>query len=491
MAVILAGQDTSDRNASISSLYTILEAQWPADGTGVITTINVRVASQGRFVFGIWKPLGNSVYFCRGCTEELQLDVGVHSLGDLSLPVETGDLLGVSIISGSIDCLSSGGYGAPRASANYTVEGAYAPLAWAAGYTLSLGASGTTTSLGLTEQDIYDELDSVVTNYVNAVQRWQLEHPEHFSYYVVPIAVALKVLMEGVGGGDPSGGATLAQMEALIGTTSAFSVFDKFDAQNTLRTAEYEQVREDIGLVEYEFVNQQGHLAITEGNLDTAITVAKNAILNAIGGLDAPALADIQTAITNAQNAIIGDVDSKAQAVIADVNGNVDLEHTATRGAIALLNNLSEAAVSALVSAAVATLTGEIGEGAQLVLDALGALQLEPTSTGYPGPDGVTFGSPASFTNTSKISTPMDGVLVELNSWAEGKGILAAQGVTNVKYIGWLVFLASDGACDELQWLGPTKRAYTPKQLTSPSAVVICGRDGVNITATPFTINAS
>jgi hypothetical protein len=83
----------------------------------------------------------------------------------------------------------------------------------------------------------------------------------------------------------------------------------------------------------------------------------------------------------------------------------------------------------------------------------------------------------------------MDGVLVDLTSWSPNKGTLAAEGVLNVKYIGWLVFLASDGACDTVQWLGPTKAVYLPKLLTSAAAVVVCGRDGLQATATPFTIN--
>lgn len=491
MTVILVGQDTSSRGSTYTGNVTVIERQYPCDGTGFIHTVNFRLNAQATVSVGVFRQLNTGIWTCvSGQTLGLYTS-GVQSVTDLALACEEGDCLGIYCSANALDYATTGGGGRSYEAGNFCNQGDIFSASFTANHCPSFGGSGTVDVPGSVEEDVADLLSTIRDDYLPATRAWIIANVGSLNFWDYQLALFAYAALNGGTGTGTCEGATLAQVEELIQGTEEDSVAGMFSTQTAAIIGLY-----DALVLEHEATRTA--IGVTEGNLDAAVTAAHvitDGKIDSIDALDQAALdaavSSVNSHTTGVGNNVNSNTDSKIASAISDINGNTDYEVGLARTAIAGLNNLSEAIIQAIADAAIGTITGEIGEAQEAILAALALLQPEVQLPLYPGPDGVTFGTPSSFTNTEKITTTMDGVVVEITAWSPEKGLLAAEGVTNVKYIGWIVFLASDGACDEIQWLGPTKRAYLPKQLTSPASVVICGRDGAEITATPFTIDAS
>lgn len=108
---------------------------------------------------------------------------------------------------------------------------------------------------------------------------------------------------------------------------------------------------------------------------------------------------------------------------------------------------------------------------------------------GYPGPAGVTAGTPVEWDAAAEITATMDGCFVSISSMPAGTGKHTVNGKNSWQHAGWLCFLASDGYADEMQWLNLEDAVYTPKRIEAPAGVLLFPRLNSSGTLTPWTRN--
>lgn len=491
MAVILIGQDSGDRSGNLTGYYTYIDTEHPADGSGVLTDIHFRINTNGITVkLGTFKYMGNGVYQCRDSVTLGARSSGLNTETGLSLQVMAGDYLGIDLPEGYMDYSNSEAGSYAWINARACVPGEFfARAGQNTNQVITLGGSGVTVALGDLDEEIRAELDDVLANYVPTVNDWLNTNYNYLSFFNIIAALFAKTAI-GIGEAG-GGGATLAQMEALMGTTSAAPVVGEIDALQTIINTEYAALLQ-------EHADTQTALGVTEGNLDAAVTAAKVNVLDAISAIDAATSAEVASAvttlqgdITSAQNAVAGVVATEAAAVTSSVNGNVDLEVGLLSAAISALNNLSEAAVQAVVNAAVATLTGEVGEAADAVLAALAALPLSTAGDRrFPGLDSVTLAEPVLVSTPTLVNAAMDGCLITIASMPGGTGRHEVGSYTSWQHGGWVCFVGPDGYADELQWLNLSTAAYCPKRVRSATSALIFPRAGASVQVTPYTLDA-
>jgi hypothetical protein len=200
-------------------------------------------------------------------------------------------------------------------------------------------------------------------------------------------------------------------------------------------------------------------------------------------GLIAAANLDIDGLATNVQNAF----DAQAE-LIANSTGAA----STIAALIGALNNLSEAAVQAIANAAVGTLTGEVGEAAQLVLDAIALL---PTEGGggagapvWPGIAGVTLGTTVALVDGLHLTTAMDGVIIAITTPPSRTGTMNIGDATFDYREGQVAFESDEGDLEMWQYLGFRNALYTPRSLQHAAGArfrVLAGAEG---TVTPWTV---
>lgn len=106
----------------------------------------------------------------------------------------------------------------------------------------------------------------------------------------------------------------------------------------------------------------------------------------------------------------------------------------------------------------------------------------------WPGLANVTLGTPVSLALGVTITTPMDGVLVEITSVPAKQGSFAFDAISSWRNVGALAFGSDNGDYEFPQTLGFTSAVYTPKQLLHAASVAVRTTIGVAGTITPWTV---
>ncbi len=109
MAVITIGDAAVNRDSSLNNeLYTGI-ASTPADGTGVIDTVNIYLSSGGNYEVAIFRKVSPNVFSTVAVASLGTLGSGLQTVTGLSLPVVVGDYIGCKAASGRIERSSTGG----------------------------------------------------------------------------------------------------------------------------------------------------------------------------------------------------------------------------------------------------------------------------------------------------------------------------------------------------------------------------------------------
>lgn len=105
----------------------------------------------------------------------------------------------------------------------------------------------------------------------------------------------------------------------------------------------------------------------------------------------------------------------------------------------------------------------------------------------WPGSAGVVLGTPIAVDVGVTISTPMDGVLVDLTSVPARLSAYTFGTAVSYKALGGLAFVNDAGEIEPYQTLGFTSAIYTPKTMAHAAGVVFRSLFGVVGTITPWT----
>jgi hypothetical protein len=104
----------------------------------------------------------------------------------------------------------------------------------------------------------------------------------------------------------------------------------------------------------------------------------------------------------------------------------------------------------------------------------------------WPGLANVTIGSPVAIAPGVTITTPMDGVLIELSTIPSKAGFFTFDDVSSYRNIGALAFFSDDGQEEYPQLLGFTSAVYSPKAMTQAAGVKLRAIGGLVGTITPW-----
>ena len=111
-----------------------------------------------------------------------------------------------------------------------------------------------------------------------------------------------------------------------------------------------------------------------------------------------------------------------------------------------------------------------------------------PVPPVWPGLAAVTLGTPVALVDGLVISTPMDGVIVDLTAAPSGKVVHLLGGLPAFRWIGSLSFEDDNGDQESVQQLSFAHQVYTPRALKAAAGVRFYVLGGVTGTVTPWTI---
>jgi hypothetical protein len=151
MSVINIGPGATNRPDNVSGSYTFLQLTNPANAAGTITTIKVWMSTTGAIKVGMFYQVSGSTYKCRSCVTLGSITAGAErsittdaSGNPISLAAESGDLIGVLVLSGAIDCNVSGAGGHLWASGDKMSVGGSASYSTSSGWAISIAGVGST-----------------------------------------------------------------------------------------------------------------------------------------------------------------------------------------------------------------------------------------------------------------------------------------------------------------------------------------------------------
>lgn len=487
MAIYL-GNSVVDRAQAGSSTWTTVDTNNPCNGDGTITQVNAWLYNDGTVYVGIFYPVGDGIFRCRSAANLGFHAAGYHEFTGLELDAKLNDVIGYCIDGGQMEQSSTGGtYGAWQKAGNYCVVDGYFAGSWYAGHQSSISGDGTDYVTPPNEEEIHDQLDYIYTNYIEGIRSWLRENYGFLSYFDIQMAVILWGIQEAGGGGTQCEGVTLTELQTEIAALS-----DHIDEAFSTQTAAI------IGLYDalvLEHGATRTALGVTEGNLDAAITVAKGSIEDKIDALDFTTDSDLAAAVAAIEAATAVEVGVGVAAVGTALAAQTLEINAATAASVAAGVGTIEAALTAVetsLATAIGNVVTAVNNAKADILQAIAALLLPKQ---YPGDDDVTLGTAVNVYGEDIVSAQtygvggrMDGIRLSLLSVPGTKGKQSVEGFDNWKYLGWIVFRSDDGMADELQWLGPEKRVYLPKHLTSPADVVVFMRDGASCQIRPFII---
>lgn len=125
-------------------------------------------------------------------------------------------------------------------------------------------------------------------------------------------------------------------------------------------------------------------------------------------------------------------------------------------------------------------------EGQFKTFPTTGILSLGPPV--WPGLPLVTLGSPVALASTLTVTSPMDGVIVQLTTVPPGKPSYDYDGTFSYGAIGGIAFQDDNGSMEAQQILGFTQQIYTPRAMKQAAAVKLLCRPGISGTVTPWVI---
>lgn len=431
MTTILVGQDTSDRGYYVPTNLVWLETEYPCDGNGIISTVSFRTALAGNFKAGIFRPLNSGIVQCVALHDFGALNVGVHSFTDLSLVCASGDYLGLVCSGGRLNGQVSGGGGAALLRDLGCYAGGFYNTEPNAAYEISLGGSGVTVAAEPNGAEIYAVLEEVRTDYLPAVQAWMRDNISYLSAKDYEFALAVWQSANLGSGGVPFTGPTLQQIKEILGTpyettladqhTAILTSFsDQHTAQNLVLDAIAEDVGDPAGALAIAETNILNAISVTEGRLGGNPIVGNDDLLTAIEAVSVPEGVALTTDVTAAVGTLTGEIGE----AVTDVNAHTDAAlalldfaqaaditaaHATTDGKIDALNNVSEVAIGALVDAAVGTLTGEVDEAVGVLSGLISAIDPD-TDTRYPGYELTSRGTTVRVTSQGTVSATTHGV---------------------------------------------------------------------------------
>lgn len=124
----------------------------------------------------------------------------------------------------------------------------------------------------------------------------------------------------------------------------------------------------------------------------------------------------------------------------------------------------------------------------RLLIDALNGLGSNLVAPIWPGLANVTMGSPVAIATGVTVTTPMQGVLIDITAVPQKQGSFLFDTSTSWRNIGALSFVDDNGQNEFPQTLGFTSAVYLPKCMAVAQAVQLRSSAGVAGTITPFTI---
>lgn len=120
---ITVGPEAINRASVTVAGNTVIDLANPANASGLITQVDVYVASQITSAkIGIFYLVSGSTYHCRSSYTTGVLPVGLNQLTGLSLAVTAGDFIGIYHATGTVDRANSGGTSAYK-SGDYADAG--------------------------------------------------------------------------------------------------------------------------------------------------------------------------------------------------------------------------------------------------------------------------------------------------------------------------------------------------------------------------------
>lgn len=200
--------------------------------------------------------------------------------------------------------------------------------------------------------------------------------------------------------------------------------------------------------------------ASTAATQASAAAISAAAAVVAIGLVEGSILAAI-TAATAEVNAAIG-------AATVEVNGAI--------GALGEALALDIAGVSSQVTTVQETLTTMDGKLDQ-ILAALAAIQNQEGK--WPGIAGVTNIETTYIGESTHVSRPCDGALLDLMTYPQSRVYWTTGAATNLQYVGFLQFVGANGYMDDRQPIAFTHQAYRPISVRRPVGVVVRLQPGV------------
>lgn len=200
-----------------------------------------------------------------------------------------------------------------------------------------------------------------------------------------------------------------------------------------------------------------------QGTQYSTLTANGTYTLANAGGITAQALAD-------AVSLILENIDGAHEDVVQYIAGEAPRQQN--------LRALVET-----VYAAVLSVGGDVGDLAGLFGSGDGR---------YPGPDGVTNGTPVEVTASQVVEQTMDGALLE---WTVLPPTITSRGagVHHSYYnLGFYSFVSSDGYAEDLRWLSWNTHIITPKSMVHAAKLVLyLGKPGCTLSVQPWTLGAS
>jgi hypothetical protein len=103
MAVITVGNEAIDRAGSYGTGNTVVDQNGPANGTGIIDTVEIYLATGGTVEVGIFYVVSGNTLSTRSYASLGTLPVGKSTITSLSLAVQQGDYIGFYTTNGYIE----------------------------------------------------------------------------------------------------------------------------------------------------------------------------------------------------------------------------------------------------------------------------------------------------------------------------------------------------------------------------------------------------
>lgn len=146
----------------------------------------------------------------------------------------------------------------------------------------------------------------------------------------------------------------------------------------------------------------------------------------------------------------------------------------------------------ASVGTTLSTVSTNVTNGFQAVLDAIAAIPTATPTAGapvWPGQASVTFGTPVALSNGMTIDEDMDGVIVTVTTPPTLTGRYVIGSETYDYGVGRIAFESDGGEVEPWQYLGFRAALFTPKSMLRASAVHLQVLAGAQGTVTPWVVS--